>query len=168
MKLYLHHERDGGGQPPRCGRGLKHVTHKFLSTLMPRKIWCNRLRLNGVCTLAQRVVEEETYAGNRFFSFLWAIVAAAEENRKLNVSYFLGNVSYMYVTYLLFILCTYTKNKYTYTKNFWRKNRVENNPASFWFIKLLVSACMAWIRRTLSIRNMARDPKEQVWAKSAQ
>ena len=36
------------------------------------------------------------------------------------------------------------------------------------FIAILVSACMAWIIRRLSIRDMARGPKEQVWAKSAQ
>ena len=30
----------------------------------------------------------------------------------------------------------------------------------------LVSACMAWIRRRLSIRDMAIGPKEQVWAES--
>ena len=34
--------------------------------------------------------------------------------------------------------------------------------------EILVSACMAWIRRRLSIRDMARGPKEQIWAKSAQ
>ena len=32
---------------------------------------------------------------------------------------------------------------------------------------VLVSACMAWIRRRISIRDIARGPKQQVWTKSA-
>ena len=34
------------------------------------------------------------------------------------------------------------------------------------YLILLVSACMAWIRWRLSIRDIARGPKQQVWAKS--
>ena len=36
----------------------------------------------------------------------------------------------------------------------------------FWI--MLVSACMAWIRRRLSVRETARGPKQQVWAQLSQ
>ena len=45
---------------------------------------------------------------------------------------------------------------------------VKKNAANDFQFSWLVSACMAWIRRRLNIRDMAIGPKEQVRAKSAQ